>query len=85
MITVIIDDYKHPADPYMCSIKRPNVDVFLEGFKQLCNKTGMHKVDINGLKVTGPIPTVLNFDDGTSVGVLRMFQEIGFDFDNNNK
>lgn len=79
MITIKIDDYKHPSNPWQCSTERPKVDVFIEGFKELCNKTGMHKIDISGIKATGPIPTKLNFDDGTYVGVLRMFQEIGFE------
>ena len=82
MITIEIDDYKHPGNPWDCSKPKSQVNVFLEGFKELCNKTGMHKVDIGGIKATGPIPTCLNFDDGTSVGIMRMFKEIGFDYNN---
>jgi hypothetical protein len=79
MIEIEISETKYPGNPYACQIPRPKVEIFLEGFKELCNKTGMNKVSIGGLKGTGPIPTSLNFDDGTSVGILRMFKEIGFE------
>jgi len=82
MIKIEIAETIYPGNPFACQITRSQVDMFLEGFKELCNKTGMHKVDIGGIKATGPIPTRLNFDDGTSVGIMRMFREIGFDNDN---
>ena len=80
MITIEIAETRYPGNPLACQIPRSQVDMFLEGFKELCNKTGMHKIDIGGIKATGPIPTCLNFDDGTSVGIMRMFKEIGFDY-----
>lgn len=82
MIKIEIAETKYPGNPYACQILRPQVEMFLEGFKELCNKTGMHKIDIGGIKATGPIPTQLKFDDGTAVGVLRMFKEIGFVLNN---
>lgn len=82
MIKIEIAETKNPGNPYACQIRRSQVEMFLEGFKELCNKTGMHKIDIGGIKATGPIPTQLKFDDGTAVGVLRMFKEIGFVFNN---
>lgn len=80
MITIEITETRYPGNPLACQIPRSQVDMFLEGFKELCNKTGMHKIDIGGIKATGPFPTCLNFDDGTSVGIMRMFKEIGFDY-----
>lgn len=78
MITIEIDDYKHPSDPWACSTERPMVDVFVEGFKQLCDKTGMNKVDIGTIKnVT--FPSKLNFEDGTCIGSYRLFSEVGFE------
>ena len=82
MIKIEIAETIYPGNPFACQIPRSQVNMFLDGFKELCNKTGMNKVDIGGIKATGPIPTRLNFDDGTSVGIMRMFKEIGFDYNN---
>lgn len=82
MIKIEIAETKYPGNPYDCQIQRPRVEIFLEGFKELCSKTGMYKIDIGGIKATGPIPTQLKFDDGTAVGILRMFKEIGFNYNN---
>ena len=82
MIKIEITETMYPGNPFVCQIPRSQVNMFLEGFKELCNKTGMHKVDMNGVKATGPIPTRLNFDDGSSIGIRRMFREIGFDYAN---
>ena len=51
MIKIEIAETKNPGNPYACQIRRSQVEMFLEGFKELCNKTGMHKIDIGG-KVT---------------------------------
>ena len=82
MIKIEIAETIYPGNPFACQIPRSQVNMFLEGFKELCDKTGMHKVDIGGIQATGPIPTRLNFDDGTSVGIMRMFKEIGFNYTN---
>ena len=82
MITIEIDDYKHPGNPWDCSRPKPQVEVFLDGFKQLCNKTRMNNITTYKLIYNGggKIPIALKFDDGTSIGISRLFEESGFKF-----
>ena len=54
-----------------------DLNKFIDGFTQLCNKCGMHEIDVGGLG-TAKFPTVLNFDDGTSIGITKLFEKIGF-------
>ena len=81
MIEIKIHECKFTDNPLAAQKRLSQVEMFLEGFKELCNKTGMHKVDMGGIKATGPFPIRLNFDDGTYIGTIKMFQEIGFDYD----
>ena len=69
-----------PNDPYMACPPRPKVDVFIEGFNQLCEACGMHNITTYKLIHNGgaKIPTVLKFDDGTSIGISKLFDECGF-------
>ena len=64
----------------MACQQRPRVDVFIEGFDQLCEACGMHNITTYKLIHNGgvTIPTELKFDDGTSIGVSRLFDECGF-------
>lgn len=50
---------------------------FMDGFKQLCDKCNMHQINV-GCIGSAKFPTVLNFDDGTSVGITKLFERIGF-------
>ena len=69
-----------PNDPCMACPPRPNVEVFVEGFNQLCEACGMHNITTHKLihNGGGKIPTELKFDDGTSIGISRLFDECGF-------
>ena len=60
-------------------IERSDIDKFINGFKQLCNKTNMHNVDVGGFK-SCPVITTLKFDDGSHIGIVKLFEMIGFDF-----
>lgn len=82
MIKIEIYESKYPGNPQACQIPKSQVELFLDGFKELCNKTGMHKVDTYAFGTSGQIPTSLNFDDGTHIGMRRLFEEIGFNYKN---
>ena len=82
MITIEIAETIYPGNPFACQIPKSQVELFLEGFKELCNKTGMHKVDTYAFGASCQIPTSLNFDDGTHIGMRRLFEEIGFNYTN---
>ena len=58
-------------------IEYSDVDKFINGFKQLCNKTNMHNVDVGGFK-SCPVITTLKFDDGSYIGISKLFEIIGF-------
>lgn len=57
--------------------KISDVKKFINGFKQLCNETNMHTVDVGGFK-SCPVITTLKFDDGSSIGISKLFDMIGF-------
>ena len=77
MIEIRISESIIPEDPNQPCIRLSECEKFLDGFRQLCQKTNMHNIDIYRLN-TIQIPTTLRFDDGTSVGIRRLFEEIGF-------
>lgn len=78
MIKIEISETRYPGNPFACQIPCSQLDIFLEGFKELCNKTGMHKVNLTKVNNGVWVPTQLRFDDGTYVGISRLFEEIGF-------
>ena len=82
MIEIKISEVLYPEDPCMCAKYRAQVEMFIDGFKELCEKTGMHNITtyklFNNSNNKVKIPTELKFDDGSSVGILRIFEEIGF-------
>lgn len=79
MIEIKLQTNIIPNDPCMACPPRPKVDVFIEGFNQLCEACGMNNITTKMLNDIGvKIPTVLKFDDGTSVGISRLFDECGF-------
>ena len=77
MIEIRISETLTPEDPRAAAIRRSDLDKFLDGFKKLCNSTNMHNIEIGGIN-TLKIPTKLKFDDGSSIGIMRLFEEIGF-------
>ena len=78
MIEIKISEVLYPEDPNMCAKQRSQLEMFLEGFKELCNKTGMHNITTYEMYNKVKLPTELKFNDGTSIGILRLFEEIGF-------
>lgn len=75
MVTINIAESKYADNPYDCAKKISDVEMFLDGFKQLCEKAKMKSVTHTRIGLV----TNLNFEDGTSVGIKRLFNEIGFD------
>ena len=80
MIEIKLQTNITPNDPYLSCPPRPNVEVFIEGFNKLCEACGMHNITTHKLihNGGGKIPTVLKFDDGTSIGISKLFDECGF-------
>ena len=59
-----------------------DMEKFLYGFKQLCQKCNMHTVKYSTYSLCGhriPILTSFDFDDGSNIGVVRLLEECGFD------
>jgi len=77
MITIEIPEVTYTDNPHDGGTMLSDLDKFLIGFKKLCNITNMNNVTVNGFK-SCPIITRLNFDEGSSVGIMRLFEEIGF-------
>lgn len=80
MIEIKLQTNIIPIDPYLSCPPRPNVEVFIEGFNKLCEACGMHNITTYKLihNGGGKIPTELKFDDGTSIGISKLFDECGF-------
>lgn len=54
------------------------MEIFIKGFKKLCDATGMYKIKINTNSIIDLKNSQLKFDDGDLIGLKRLFQEIGF-------
>ena len=79
MIEIKLQTNIIPNDPYLSCPPRPNVEVFIEGFNKLCEACGMNNITTYKLHNGGAkIPTELKFDDGTSIGISKLFDECGF-------
>lgn len=80
MIEIKLQTNIIPNDPYLSCPPRPKVEVFIEGFNKLCEACGMNNITTYKLinNGGGKIPTVLKFDDGTSIGISKLFDECGF-------
>ena len=77
MIEIKIPEVYYTEDPNQASIKRSSHEIFIEGFKKLCEATGMNKISTDSiLKLT--IVSQLKFNDGSLIGTKRLFQEVGF-------
>lgn len=77
MIQINIPESYTPDNPLCNQVVLSDCEKFIEGFKQLCKKTNMNIVDVEGI-VSCPIITKLHFEDGTYIGIRRLFEEIGF-------
>lgn len=76
MIEIKIPEVYYSEDANQPAIKRPQLDMFVEGFNKLCQQTGMTQV---GYTIFGSvIPTYLKFEDGGIIGVRALFEKIGF-------
>lgn len=79
MIEIKLQTNIIPSDPYLSCPPRPNVEVFIEGFNKLCEACGMNNITTYKLHNRGAkIPTMLKFDDGTSIGISKLFDKCGF-------
>ena len=79
MIEIKLQTNITPNDPYLSCPPRPNVEVFIEGFNKLCEACGMNNITTYKLIHNGgKFPTVLKFDDGTSIDISKLFDECGF-------
>ena len=77
MIEIKIPEVHYSEDQNQDTIKRSKTEIFIEGFKKLCEATGMNSVITDKL-LNVTIVTQLKFDDGALIGLKRLFQEIGF-------
>ena len=77
MIEIRISEAHYSEDKNQDPIKRSKMEIFIEGFKKLCEDTEMNSVITDKL-LNVTIVTQLKFDDGTLIGLKRLFQEIGF-------
>ncbi len=83
MITLEIPEVTYTDSPNDPPKRMTDLDKFLIGFRKLCEVTSMSHADVGGFKAC-PIVTVLRFGDGTSIGIRRLFEEVGFTFKENN-
>lgn len=77
MIEIEIPEVYYGENPNQASTKRSSHEIFIEGFKQLCEATGMHNISVDTL-LNLTIISQLKFDDGSLIGTKRLFKEIGF-------
>ncbi len=86
MVTINIAETKYTDNPndtsclnrYFnndCAKKISDARMFIDGFRQLCEKTKMKSVTHTRIGLV----TNLNFEDGSCIGIKRLFNEIGFD------
>ena len=77
MIEIRISESIYPEDPNLNAQRLSDCEKFIDGFHQLCQNCNMHNIDVSTL-LSLQIITKLNFDDGTSIGIQKLFEEIGF-------
>ena len=78
MIEIKIAESYYSEDPNQAAILRSDCEKFIEGFKKLCNSTNMHNISL-GTLCGCTFPAALKFDDGTRIGINKLFKEIGFE------
>jgi len=77
MIEIKIPEVYFSEDPNQAVIQRSNLEIFIDGFKKLCDVTGMNEVNIDKI-LDAPIISQLKFNDGSLIGIKRLFKAIGF-------
>lgn len=77
MIEIKIPEIYYTEDPNQAGIKRSSYEIFIDGFKKLCLATGMTKISTDSI-LNLRIISQLKFDDGSMIGIKRLFNEIGF-------
>lgn len=79
MITINIGDTISTDNPNDVLRKRSSVDIFVEGFAKLCSATGMTQIMHKQPPfMSFNMITQLLFENGESIGINRLFKEIGF-------
>lgn len=77
MIEIKINTHENPNDTLAPCRRRSQSEIFIEGFKKLCEATNIK--DLTKLSMsTYDIPLRLNFNDGTAIGMAVLFNEAGF-------
>ena len=77
MIEIKIPELYYSEDANQPAIKRPPVDIFIDGLNELCKKTGMTRLGYSTI-FGSVIPTYLKFEDGCTIGTRALFERIGF-------
>lgn len=77
MIEIKIPEVYYSEDANQPPIKRPQLDIFIDGLKELCKKTGMTQLGYSVI-FNSKVPTYLKFEDGCTIGIRTLFEEIGF-------
>ena len=58
--------------------KTSDMEKFLYGFKELCKQCNMHTIAYSTFYNKLPFIKTLEFGDGSSIGIVRLFNECGF-------
>lgn len=77
MIEIRIPEVYYPEDQNQVATQRSNLDIFIDGFKKLCEVTGMNTINMDKI-LDATIVTQLKFNDGSLIGTKKLFQTIGF-------
>jgi len=77
MIEIRIPEVYYPEDQNQVATPRSNLDIFIDGFKKLCEVSGMTKINLDKILDT-TVVTQLKFNDGSLIGTKKLFQTIGF-------
>ncbi len=78
MIEIKIPEVIYTDNPNDCGKLITDLDKFIIGFKELCKKTNMNEVSTYKFGKITNLPVSLNFNDGTYIGIWKLFDEIGF-------
>lgn len=77
MLEIKIKTHENPGDPLLPCYPISKHDIFIDGLKQLCSATGMTEIlkyKLGDIEV----PVALKFEEGSSIGLTALFNELGF-------
>lgn len=77
MLEIKIKTHEIPEDTLLPCKPISKHDVFIDGLKQLCLATGMTEI-LKSKLGTVEIPVALKFEEGSSIGLTALFNELGF-------